>query len=237
VRGLSFTIKPGEHVALVGATGAGKSTVVSLVARFYDPSEGAVFVDRHNIKDVTMRSLRESMGIVLQDPFIFAGTIRDNIAYGKPDASDHEIEGAAQAVGLHNLVMRLEKGYQTRVLPGGANLSLGQRQLISFARAILVSPRILMLDEATAGIDTQTEVLLQKGVARLMQGRTAIVIAHRLSTIRDSDRIIVLKDGQIAEEGNHQSLMQAEGIYYVLYTMGFRDVAPAGSEPVAVAGA
>lgn len=224
LHGINLKIQPGEHVALVGQTGAGKSTIISLLARFYDVTGGAVLVDGHDVRDVTMQSLRRQMGIVLQDPFIFAGSVRDNIAFGKPEATDADIEGAARAVGVHDLIMRLEHGYETRVLPGGANLSLGQRQLISFARAVLASPRILMLDEATAGIDTQTEMILQRGVARLMEGRTAIVIAHRLSTIRDSDRIIVLKDGHIAEEGNHKSLMQAGGIYYELYNMGFRDV-------------
>lgn len=224
---LNITIKPGEHVALVGQTGAGKSTIISLLARFYDVTGGALLVDGHDVRDVTMQSLRRQMGIVLQDPVIFGGTVRDNIAFGKPDATDEEIEAAAKAVGVHDLILRLEDGYNTRVLPSGANLSLGQRQLISFARAMLVSPHILMLDEATAGIDTQTEVILQKGVAKLMEGRTAVVVAHRLSTIRDSDRIIVLKDGQIAEQGNHAELMAQQGIYYELYTMGFRDVATA----------
>jgi ATP-binding cassette subfamily B protein len=227
LHGLNIKIRPGEHVALVGATGAGKSTIISLVARFYDVPAGAVLIDGEDIRDVTIRSLRRHMGIVLQDPFIFSGTVRENIAFGRPDATDEQIQEAAEAVGVHSLIMRMEKGYQTPVLPSGANLSLGQRQLISFARAMLVSPDILMLDEATAGIDTQTEVVLQKGVARLMQGRTSIVIAHRLSTIRDSDRIIVLRHGQIAEEGNHQQLMDARGIYYDLYTMGFKDVAAA----------
>jgi ABC-type multidrug transport system fused ATPase/permease subunit len=225
LHGLNLKVGSGEHVALVGATGAGKSTIISLIARFYDVTDGAVLVDGHDIRDVTLSSLRRNMGIVLQDPFIFSGTVRDNIAFGRPDATDDAVEAAAKAVGVHDLILRLEKGYKTRVLPSGANLSLGQRQLISFARAMLVAPSILMLDEATAGIDTQTEVVLQQGVARLMEGRTSIVIAHRLSTIRDSDRIVVLKDGQIAEQGDHRSLMQAQGIYYGLYTMGFRDVA------------
>jgi len=227
LHGLSMTISAGEHVAIVGATGAGKSTIISLIARFYDVTSGAVLVDGNDIRDVKLRSLRRNMGIVLQDPVLFAGTVRDNIAFGKPDASDEEIEAAAQAVGVHDLVLRLEHGYETRVLPGGANLSLGQRQLLSLARAMLVSPQILMLDEATAGIDTQTEMVLQRGIARLMEGRTAIVIAHRLSTVRDSDRIIVLKEGSIAEQGDHSALMQAQGIYHGLYTMGFHDASQA----------
>ncbi len=224
LHGINLKIHPGEHVAIVGPTGAGKSTIISLLARFYDVTGGALLVDGHDVRDVTMQSLRRQMGIVLQDPFIFSGTVRDNIAFGKPDATAEDVEAAARAVGVHDLIMRLERGYETRVLPSGANLSLGQRQLISFARAILVSPRILMLDEATAGIDTQTEMILQRGVAEITKGRTAIVIAHRLSTIRDSDRIIVLTEGRIAEEGNHQALMRARGIYYELYNMGFRDV-------------
>jgi len=223
LHGLSLKIAPGEHVALVGQTGAGKSTIISLLARFYDATSGAILVDGHDVRDVTTNSLRRSMGIVLQDPVIFAGTIRENITFGKADATDEEVEASARAVGVHELILRLPNGYDTHVLPGGANLSLGQRQLISFARAMIVSPSILMLDEATAGIDTQTEILLQRGIAGLMKGRTAIVIAHRLSTIRDSDRIIVLKDGRIAEEGNHRELMDAQGIYRDLYTMGFED--------------
>ncbi len=232
LHGLSIKIAAGERVALVGQTGAGKSTIISLLARFYDVTGGEVLIDGHDVRDVSMRSLRAQMGIVLQDPVIFAGTVKQNIAYGKPQATQEEVETAAKAVGVHDLILRLEDGYDTRVLPSGANLSLGQRQLISFARAMLISPRILMLDEATAGIDTQTEKVLQAGVARLMEGRTAVVIAHRLSTIRDSDRIIVLKDGLIAEEGNHAALMQARGIYYDLYTMGFEDVAAARTAPV-----
>jgi ATP-binding cassette subfamily B protein len=173
---------------------------------------------------------------VLQDPFIFIGTVRDNITFGKLEASDAEVIAAATAVGLHDVVAGLPNQYQTRILPGGANLSLGQRQLISLARALLTAPRILMLDEATAGIDTQTEALLQEGIARVMEGRTAIVIAHRLSTIRDSDRIIVLRGGEIAEEGNHQQLMAMGGLYADLYTMGFRDVGTLGEAPGDAAG-
>ncbi len=236
IKGLNLHIKPGEHVALVGPTGAGKSTIISLLARFYDVTEGSVLVDGHDIRSVTMRSLRHQMGIVLQDPFIFIGTVRDNITFGKPEASDAEVIAAATAVGLHDVVAGLPNQYQTRILPGGANLSLGQRQLISLARALLTAPRILMLDEATAGIDTQTEALLQEGIARVMEGRTAIVIAHRLSTIRDSDRIIVLRGGEIAEEGNHQQLMAMGGLYADLYTMGFRDVGTLGEAPGDAAG-
>ena len=225
IKGLNLHIRSGEHIALVGPTGAGKSTIISLLARFYDVTGGEVLVDGHDIRGVTMQSLRRQMGIVLQDPFIFMGTLRENITFGRPDATDEEVSRAAEAVGLHELIEQMPKGYHTRVLPGGSNLSLGQRQLISLARALLVSPRILMLDEATAGIDTQTEALLQAGIARVMEGRTAIVIAHRLSTIRDSDRIVVLRGGEIAEIGNHNQLMELGGLYADLYSMGFRDVA------------
>ncbi len=229
IKGLDLHIQPGEHIALVGPTGAGKSTVMSLLARFYDVTGGEVRVDGQDIRTVTMASLRRQMGIVLQDPFIFMGTIRQNITFGRPDAGDEEVEAAATAVGLHELISQMPRGYETRVLPGGANLSLGQRQLISLARALLVSPRILMLDEATAGIDTQTEALLQQGIAKVMEGRTAIVIAHRLSTIRDSDRIVVLREGEVAEIGNHDELMARGGLYADLYTMGFRDVGEASA--------
>jgi ATP-binding cassette subfamily B protein len=225
IKGLNLHIRAGEHIALVGPTGAGKSTIISLLARFYDVTDGEVLVDGHDIRTVTMQSLRRQMGIVLQDPFIFMGTLRENITFGRPDASDADVEAAAQAVGLGGIIAQMPKGYDMRVLPGGSNLSLGQRQLISLARALLVSPRILMLDEATAGIDTQTEALLQAGIAKVMEGRTAIVIAHRLSTIRDSDRIIVLRGGEIAEVGNHHELMELGGLYADLYSMGFRDVA------------
>lgn len=239
IKGLNLHIQPGEHVAIVGTTGAGKSTLISLLARFYDVTEGAILVDGHDIRRVTMDSLRKNMGIVLQDPVIFHGTLKENITFGKPDASDAEIERAASAVGLHELVSRMEHGYDTKVLPGGANLSLGQRQLISLARALLVAPGILMLDEATAGIDTQTEALLQRGIEKVMHGRTAIVIAHRLSTIRDSDRIVVLRQGEIAEQGTHDQLMALGGLYADLYTMGFRDAAegiPETGDPIAAAG-
>lgn len=240
IKGLNLHIKPGEHVAIVGTTGAGKSTLISLLARFYDVTGGAVLVDGHDIRGVTMQSLRRNMGIVLQDPFIFHGTIHDNLTFGRPNASQEEVERATRAIGLHDLIERMEKGYDTKVLPGGANLSLGQRQLISLARALLAGPGILMLDEATAGIDTQTEALLQKGIEQVMHGRTAIVIAHRLSTIRDSDRIIVLAHGEIAEQGSHDELMAQGGLYADLYSMGFRDTAasaePAGFEVSAAGG-
>ncbi|HEY7294709.1 MAG TPA: ABC transporter ATP-binding protein, partial [Dehalococcoidia bacterium] len=232
LHGIDLHVRPGEHVAIVGQTGAGKSTIISLLARFYDVSGGAVLVDGEDVRDLTQQSLRRSLGIVLQDPFLFLGTVRDNIVYGRQDASDAEVEAAARAVNAHEMIMRLPRGYDTKILPNSSNLSVGQRQLISLARAMLVSPRILCLDEATAGIDPRTEAILQQGIARLMEGRTAIVIAHRLSTVRNADRIVVFEGGQIVEEGNHEELMRRAGVYYHLSTMGFKD-APASGDGTA----
>jgi len=229
LHGLSFSVQPGEHIAIVGPTGAGKSTIISLLARFYDVTDGAVLIDGHDVRTITMRSLHENQGIVLQDTVIFTGTVHDNIAFGRPEATREQVEAAARAVGVHDLIMRLPQGYDTPLMQSGANLSLGQRQLISFARAMLRSPRILLLDEATAGIDAYTEHVLQQGIAELLRGRTAIIIAHRLSTVRDVDRILVLKDGQIIEEGNHHELMALGGLYHDLYAMGFQDIAVAAA--------
>jgi ATP-binding cassette subfamily B protein len=232
LHGLELDIRPGERLAIVGQTGAGKSTLISLLARFYDVTSGAVLIDGQDVRDVTFASLRQAMGIVLQDPFLFSGTVRDNIAYGRPDATDAEVEVAARGVNAHDMIMRLPEGYDTPVRPNSSNLSTGQRQLISLARAMLISPRVLCLDEATAGIDPHTEAILQQGIAKLLEGRTAIVIAHRLSTIRNADRIIVVDQGRIAEQGNHEELMRLGGIYFALSTMGFRNAAgtvPAGA--------
>lgn len=215
----------GEHIALVGQTGAGKSTIISLLARFYDVTQGAVLVDGHDVRTLTMDSLRRSLGIVLQDPVLFLGTVHDNIAYGKPDATDAEIEAAARAVGAHEMIMRLPQGYKTDIHPNASNLSVGQRQLVTLARAMLVQPAVLLLDEATAGIDPHTEAVLQRGLSELMKGRSAIVIAHRLSTVRNADRIIVMEHGTVVEEGNHEQLMALGGIHYSLSTTGFREAA------------
>jgi ATP-binding cassette, subfamily B, bacterial len=210
-------VPPGQTVALVGATGAGKSTFAKLVARFYDPTEGVVLVDGHDLRDVAARSLRAQMGIVPQEAFLFSGTIGDNIAFGRPGATPEEIEAAARAVHAHEFIAALEHGYDTQIGERGVQLSAGQRQLVAFARALIADPRILVLDEATANVDIHTEGLIEAGLRRLLAGRTAIVIAHRLSTIRTAGRIVVLDHGQIAEQGTHDELLAAEGAYWRLY--------------------
>lgn len=219
---VDFTVKPGETIALVGPTGAGKSTIVNLISRFYDPVKGRVLIDGHDIKKVTLDSLRKQMGVMLQDSFIFSGTIMDNIRYGKLDATDEEVINAAKAVHAHEFISKMEKGYYTEVNERGSKLSQGQKQLISFARALLADPRILILDEATSSIDTQTEILVQKGLERLLKGRTSFVIAHRLSTIRNADRIMVVDQGTIIESGSHNELLEKKGVYYNLYKAQYK---------------
>lgn len=215
-------IKPGERIALVGPTGAGKTTIISLISRFYDPTEGRILIDGHDIKEVELGSLREQMGIMLQDTFLFSDTIMENIRYGKLDATDEEVIAAAKAVHAHDFIMRLEDGYQTKINERGSRLSLGQRQLLAFARALLANPRILILDEATSNIDTQTETLVEEGTKELLKGRTSFIIAHRLSTIRDCDKIMVINDLNIAECGTHEELIAQKGLYYNLYKAQYR---------------
>lgn len=218
---VSFSVKPGETIALVGPTGAGKTTIVNLISRFYEVTGGEIFIDDQEIRSVTLKSLRSQMGIMTQDNFLFSGTIRDNIRYGRLNATDEEIEEAAKAVNAHEFIMKTEKGYDTEISERGAGLSIGQRQLLAFARTMVSKPGILILDEATSSIDTHTELLVQKGIEVLLKERTSFIIAHRLSTIRKADRIFVIDQGTIREAGSHDELMKLEGAYYQLYQSQF----------------
>jgi ATP-binding cassette, subfamily B, bacterial len=217
LRDIDLAIAPGETVALVGETGAGKSTFAKLVARFYDPTEGRVLVDGHDLREVSSRSLRSQMGIVPQEGFLFSGTVRENIAFARPSASDQDVAAAARAVGAHEFITELEHGYDTQVGERGVQLSAGQRQLLAFARALIADPRILVLDEATSNVDVRTENVIEHGLRRLLAGRTAIVIAHRLSTIQRATRIVVLEHGRIVEQGSHDELVELQGAYWKLY--------------------
>lgn len=221
LKDVNFHIRQGETIALVGPTGAGKTTIVNLLSRFYEATDGRVLIDGYDIRKVTLKSLRSQMGIMTQDNFLFSGTIKYNIKYGRLDATDEEMIEAAKAVNAHGFIMKLEHGYDTEISERGARLSIGQRQLLAFARTMLSKPGILILDEATSSIDTHTELLVQKGIEALLKGRTSFVIAHRLSTIRKADRIFVIDQGNIMEAGSHEELMEKRGAYYQLYQSQF----------------
>lgn len=219
---VSFRVEPGQRIALVGPTGAGKTSIINLLGRFYDPESGVVLVDGRDVRDVTQKSLRRQMAFVLQDTFLFSGTVEENIKYGRPEASAEECVEAARAVGADQFIAKFPEGYRTQVEERGSKLSAGQRQLVSLARALLADPRILVLDEATSSVDAYTEVVIQKAMDRLLEGRTCIIIAHRLSTVRDADLILVIDEGKIVERGRHPELMDRDGLYRRLYEMQFR---------------
>lgn len=221
---VNFSVKAGETIALVGPTGAGKSTIVNLISRFYDIQKGNIYVDNYNLKEVSIESLRQQMGVMTQDNFLFSGTIKENIRYGRLDATDEEIIEAAKTVNAHDFIMKLEKGYDTELKERGNGLSIGQRQLLAFARTMVSKPKILILDEATSSIDTQTELLVQEGIEALLKGRTSFVIAHRLSTIQKADRIFVIDNGNIQEQGSAKELLEKKGIYYNLHMAQFKNI-------------
>ena len=223
LKNINLEIKPGEMVALVGPTGVGKTTLASLISRFYDPTEGSVLIDGHDLKDVTLKSLRDNISIVLQDVFLFNGTVAENIAYGSPNVSKEEIIQAAKIARAHEFIMQMENGYDTVIGERGIKLSGGQKQRISIARAVLRNAPILILDEATASVDMETERLIQEAIDSVIQNRTTIVIAHRLSSIKKADKIVVLSDGQIEEIGTHDELMKRKGTYYKFYTLQSSD--------------
>ena len=229
LRNVDLVVPPGQTVALVGATGAGKSTFAKLVARFYDPTEGRVLIDGHDLRTVTAQSLRSQMGIVPQEVFLFSGTVRENIVFGRPDATDAEVSNAARAVGADDFIQALPEGYETQVGERGVQLSAGQRQLLAFARALIADPRILILDEATSNVDVHTEGVIEQGLRRLVAGRTAVVIAHRLSTIRHAGRIVVLEHGSVVESGSHEELLELRGRYHALYRDWAEGAAGAGA--------
>jgi ATP-binding cassette subfamily B protein len=221
LKNVSFAVKPGETVALIGPTGSGKTSSMALVHRFYDVWDGQVVVGGHDVRDVTQHSLGTSIAMVLQEPFLFTGTVIENIRYARTEATLEQVVEAAKAVGAHDFIMRLPEGYDSKLEQRGGNLSLGQRQLLSFARALVADAKILVLDEATASIDSYTELQIQKALAVLLKGRTGLVIAHRLATIRGADRILVLQNGVLIESGNHDQLMGQRGLYAKLYNMNY----------------
>ena len=225
IKHMTLEAKAGQTIALVGPTGAGKTTIINLLTRFYEINEGSITIDGRDIRDVSKADLRQKLGIVLQDTFLFADTVMENIRYGRLDATDEECIEAAKLADADHFIRQLPQGYQTRLSERASNLSQGQRQLMSIARAVLSDPSILILDEATSSVDTRTEARIQKALLRLMEGRTSFVIAHRLSTIRDADNVIVIKDGEIVEQGTHQQLLDAKGFFHHLYMSQFKGMA------------
>jgi ATP-binding cassette subfamily B protein len=222
---MTLEAKAGQTIALVGPTGAGKTTMINLLTRFYEINEGRIAIDGHDIRDVSKSDLRQKLGIVLQDTFLFADTVMENIRYGRLDATDEECIEAAKLADADHFIRQLPQGYETKLSERASNLSQGQRQLLSIARAILADPSILILDEATSSVDTRTEARIQKALLRLMRGRTSFVIAHRLSTIRDADQVVVIRDGEIVEQGTHQQLLDAHGFFHHLYMSQFKGLA------------
>ncbi|MCK4832599.1 MAG: ATP-binding cassette domain-containing protein, partial [Anaerolineales bacterium] len=220
--GLNLKVKRGETIALVGPTGGGKSTIINLICRFYEPTRGTIRLVGQDYTGLQLNAIQSRIGIVLQTPHLFSGTIRENIRYGRLDATDEEVEAASRLARAHEFIVTMQDGYEGEVGEGGGRLSVGQKQLISLARAVLADPEVFIMDEATSSVDTVTEALIQEGMDALMDGRTSFVIAHRLSTIRRADRILVVEDGQIAEQGSHTELIRARGHYYRLYTQQFR---------------
>jgi len=223
VKNVSFMLENSKKLAIVGPTGAGKSTIINLLSRFYDPSSGRILVNGNDVKNIRIDSLRRHLGIVLQDSFLFPMNVKDNIRFGKPDATDEEVVNAAKAVGAHEFIVKLPHGYDYKIQEGSPNISIGQRQLISFARTLLTNPRLLVLDEATSSIDPYTELVVQNALKKLLENRIAIIIAHRLSTIRLCDEIIVIEEGKAVEQGTHEELMKSAGLYSAFYRMQFRE--------------
>ena len=221
IQDLNVSVRPGQRIAIVGPTGCGKTTLINLLMRFYDVQKGAIWFDGHDIREITRHSLRTSYGMVLQDTWLKAATVKENIAYGKPNATDEEIIEAAKKAYAHNFILQMPEGYDTILAEGGGNLSQGQKQLLCIARILLCSSSVLILDEATSSIDTMTELRVQKAFETLMKGRTSFIVAHRLSTIQNADRILVMKEGKIVEQGKHQDLLSQKGFYYQLYNSQF----------------
>jgi ATP-binding cassette subfamily B protein len=223
LKNINFTLKRDMKLAIVGQTGAGKSTIINLLARFYDPNEGRILINGHDIRDIPLASLRSHISIVLQDSFLFTVSIKENIRFGKPEASDQEVIDAAKSIGAHDFIMKLPNDYDHMIQEGSSNISIGQRQLISFARTLLANPEILVLDEATSSVDAYTELVIQKALKKLMRNRMTIIIAHRLSTIRLCDEILTIDNGEIVERGTHEQLMREKGLYSSFYRLQFRE--------------